>query len=173
MRLEFDFSLVPPTWYQGIADISNHMTLNREYNELIQLAMQCSSEDWARAQIHVEVGQLAYTLRKNFLCFIARREYQGRPHQQIELHTACPPLTPQAASAPEQPPPAVGPLPWLDRSQLINDRIQHRLNQILLHPDWLSSDELDLALEGPRAMNPQTLFCPPSSWSIGASHLPE
>lgn len=42
-------------WYRrhgiqdGIADTSAHMTLNGEYNELIQLAMQCSSEDWARA----------------------------------------------------------------------------------------------------------------------------
>ena len=147
------------------------MTLNQEYNELIQLAMQCSSEDWGRAQIPVEIGQLAYTLRKNFLCFLARRELQGRPHQQIALHTACPPIEPQGRNPPFQPPPVAAPLPWLDRSQIVLERIQNRLDQILLHPDWLSSDELDLALEGPRAMNPQTLFCPPSSWSIGASHL--
>ena len=35
----------------------------------------------------------------------------------------------------------------------------------------MSSDELDIALEGPRAMNPQTLFCPPASWNVGASSL--
>ena len=157
--------------HQGVADISNHMTLNQEYNELIQLAMQCSSEDWARAQMPFDIGHLAYTLRKNFLCFLARREFQGRPHQQIALDTACPPLRPQAQNPPDPPLPAVTPLPWLDRTQLVRDRIQDRLYQILQHPDWLSSDELDIALEGPRAMNPQTLFCPPSSWSLGASHL--
>ena len=54
--------------HQGIADISNHIQLNAEYTDLIQVALQCSSEDWATAQINFEVGQLAFNLRKNFLC---------------------------------------------------------------------------------------------------------
>lgn len=83
--------------HQGIADISNHTQLNAEYNELIQIALQCSCEDWALAQIHIEVGQLAF--RKNFLCFLARRELQGRPYQQIALFTACPPPVPQPQAA--------------------------------------------------------------------------
>ena len=157
--------------HQGIADISHHFQLNVEYNQLIQLAMQCSNEDWAISQIPIEIGQLAHTLRKNFLRFLARRELQGRPHQQIALATGCPPPQQQPPAAQAQPDIPVAPLPWLDRSQAILDRIQDRLNQILLHPGWLSSDELDIALEGPRAMSPGTLFCAPCSWSVGASHL--
>ena len=158
--------------HQGIADISTHFTLSAEYNDLIQIAMQCSCEDWALAQISVEIGQLAFTLRKNFLCYLARRESQGRPCQQIALHTACPPISPQphVPAAPQQVP--FVPLHVrVDRTQAILDRIRHRLVEILQHPGWMSSDELDIALEGPRAMNPQTLFCPPSTWNIGASHL--
>ena len=158
--------------HQGIADISNHMQLTQEYNDLIQIAMQCSCEDWALAQISIDVGQLAYTLRKNFLCFLARRELQGRPQQQIALYVACPPPTPQPQAHTAQPdlPPVHVPR-QLDRTQIIIDRIRQRVTMILLHPGWMSSDELDISLEGPRAMNPQTLFCPPSSWNVGSSSL--
>ena len=158
--------------HQGIADISNHMQLNDEYNDLIQTALQCSSEDWAMAQINFEVGQLAFSLRKNFLFFLARREWQGRPHQQVALFAACRPPAPQLGAVPAAQNAPFVPHPLqLNRTQLTIDRIRHRLIQILLHPGWLSSDELDIALEGPRAMNPQTLFCPPSSWNVGSSSL--
>ncbi|CAK8991987.1 unnamed protein product, partial [Durusdinium trenchii] len=40
-----------------------------------------------------------------------------------------------------------------------------------IHAGWMTSDELDIALEAPRALNPMTLFCAPASWNVGASHL--
>ena len=165
-------------WYlrhglqDGIADTTSHITLNGEYNELIQLAMQCSSEDWAQAQMSNDVGRLAYTLRKNFLCFLGRREMQGRPHPQVALQTACPPLGNQPTLQIVQPVPANGQAPpRIDRSRLVTERIRFRLAQILRHPGWMTSDELDIALEAPRALNPMTLFCAPASWNVGASHL--
>ena len=62
--------------------------------------------------------------------------------------------------------------PPLNKNRQINDNAkQGRPRVHVQHPGWLSSDELDIALEGPRAMNPQTLFRPPASWSVGASYL--
>ena len=54
--------------HQGIADVSNHFPLTGEYNDLIQLAMQCSCEDWALAQIPIEIGQLAFSRFARISC---------------------------------------------------------------------------------------------------------
>ena len=120
----------------------------------------------------VDVGQLAYTIRKNFLCFLARRELQGRPHLQVALQTACPPLgdQPQLQALPQAPLLHHVP-PRIDRARLVLERIRFRLAQILRHPGWMTSDELDIALEAPRALSQMTLFCAPASWNVGASHL--
>ena len=145
-----------------LEDVATQYHLPQNLFDAVELALQCSVEDWRTAGITREVETLALQLRKNFLIILAADFAQGRPSRQPMLQIRHPVENPAAVT---------GPADRTTRDQERIARIQHRLDHFRAHPGWLATDEMDYTLEGPRLLSLSTLFCAPAVWSIQRSEL--
>ena len=146
--------------HQTIADLSDQLPLPPAVNNLVNEVMHSSREDWQEESIDQGVGELAFRLRKNFVLILAHSHVQGRPRTQVALHVEHPP------------PPVVRTVHVPAEATLTREqRIQQRLAHFQQFRGWLATDELDYALEGPRALSTTTLFCAPAVWNTQTGRL--
>lgn len=147
-----------------IDDISAQFQPDAQVYAALEMAMQCSIEDWRQENITPALGSFAHRLRKRFLLTLARFDHQGRPINICALNVTHP--SDHAAAASQSQPIAV-----IDPVQQRRQRIELRLDHFREYSGWLASDELDYALEGPRALCTNTLFCAPATWNTQREEL--
>ena len=147
-----------------IAINDSQLPTTPELHEQISIVLQSSIEDWHDAGASPALWAMASRLRSHFFLSLARRHTQSGQVQQRPITTAYP------LNYQPRPPP----LPQQDFEEHINqvaDRIADRITQLELCPAWATSDEIDFALEAPRALLPDTLICSPAAWDDTVDRL--
>lgn len=147
-----------------IDDISAQFQPDPQVHAALDITMQCSIEDWKRENITPTLGSFAHRLTKRFLLTLARFDHQGRPINTCDLSVAHPSDRARASDPAHT-------LVAIDPTQQRRQRIEVRLDHFREYSGWLASDELGYALEGPRAMCTNTLFCAPATWNTQKEEL--
>ncbi|CAK8995586.1 Hypothetical protein (Fragment) [Durusdinium trenchii] len=88
-----------------IDDISAQFQPDAQVYAALEMAMQCSIEDWRQENITPALGSFAHRLRKRFLLTLARFDHQGRPINICALNVTHP--SDHAAAASQSQPIAV------------------------------------------------------------------
>ena len=126
--------------------------------ELIDLVLNASLENWRDARATPTVALIAAKLRRDFLCAIYQ-EVQGLPSVEHEIISAFPFHYVQPPEGPQIIMLSTHTMPFK-----IEERIQERFSHLFLHKGWMATDEFDFLCEFASQSNPETLIAPAAIW---------
>lgn len=157
--------------HDTLARVDSQAATSPEHNDQIALLLQASIEDWHKADASPAMWAMAARLRRHFFVTLARKDIRDGHINQRPIATAFPPVQQPIQNTPAH-------HEHLRHQQSVHQRISDKLERLNVHPGWASSDEINLALEGPRTLLPDTLICPPAVWNEAADllhfpHAPE